>query len=486
MDAFYKSDEFREILAQYEQIRDRGEGFLDAADYADVGEYYLAQGCVDDAYRAVSHGVELYPDALPPLAVLARIEQSRGNGERAHQLLEQAEDHEALEYHYTLAELMLYENRADEADRYLGGIEPEEGDEDETFLDIVSMLIHHQQFALAEKWLSRVKDTSKADYKDYRAQILTNRGQYKESERIVNELLDENPYSTEYWNHLAAVQYENGEYEESINSSDFTLAIDSSDGEALLNKANAYFSLARYAEALPFYKRYCEKYPGSASAEYYYGVTLVNLERDDEALERLQKALAAAEPEAAGDALTADLLHSTLHELAILMTIKGENEQAIDYADKALRRVPADNDDYAVERAQVLLTKGKAYLQMGDADRANECMQEALAASDQASVFITMTNVLYETGHAEEAFYALAKKVYLELENTWPDDSGWDDAYAYMARYAMEAKLKSEFFIALTVATEKCPETTRLVFADVFPQGADPRDFPFLPPKPGE
>lgn len=483
MDSYYKSDEFRDTLAQYEQIRDHGDGFLDAADYADVAEYYLVLGQEDDAYQAVSHAVELYPDALPPLAVMARIEQSRGHGQLAHQLLEQAEDHEALEYHYTVAELMLFEGHADAADKYLEDIEAGDDEADEVWLDIASLFLNHQQFAHAEKWLGRVRDKTKTDYKDYHAQVLANKGQYKESERIVNELLDEDPYSTDYWNHLAAVQYEKGEYQKSIESSDFTLAIDSTDGEALLNKANAYFSLNRYHEALPFYKLYCEKYPGSPSAEYYFGLSLANLQKDDEALVQLQKARAAAEPLAATDPQAAELLMLTLHELAVILAIKGESQKAIEYADLALEKMPKEGD-YAQERAQVLLTKGKAYVQMKDIDKANDCFNDAIEASDEAAVFISMTNVFFETGFIEEAFYTLAKKVYIDMDNKLPKDSGWEDAYAYLARYAMEAKMKNEFLMALTIATKTCPETTKMVFADVFPAGTDLGDFPFRMPKP--
>lgn len=93
-------------------------------------------------------------------------------------------------------------------------------------------------------------------YKEVQARLLTNRGLYKDSESILNDLLNIDPYSNVYWNYLAQSQFQSGNYQESITSSEYSLAINPDDEEALLNKANGLFSLGNYEDALVFYQKY--------------------------------------------------------------------------------------------------------------------------------------------------------------------------------------------------------------------------------------
>ena len=68
-------------------------------------------------------------------------------------------------------------------------------------------------------------------------------GNYVESETILNELLDADPYFGPYWNQLAQSQFLRNDIQDSIISSEYSIAINPNDEEAVLNKANGLLHL---------------------------------------------------------------------------------------------------------------------------------------------------------------------------------------------------------------------------------------------------
>ena len=58
----------------------------------------------------------------------------------------------------------------------------------------------------------------------------------------------------------------NEDYQNSVQSSEYAIAIDPDDAEGLLSKANALYRLNNYEQALEYYERYTSKYPTTSSA----------------------------------------------------------------------------------------------------------------------------------------------------------------------------------------------------------------------------
>ena len=123
-------------------------------------------------------------------------------------------------------------------------------------LDVAALFSDYEEMEYAETWLNRSNKTEENDYKEIRAHILKSRGEYKESELILNELLDSNPYSGPYWNQLAQSQLLRNDINEAITSSEYSIAINPEDEEAILNKVNGLFALGNYEEALKYFERY--------------------------------------------------------------------------------------------------------------------------------------------------------------------------------------------------------------------------------------
>ena len=123
------------------------------------------------------------------------------------------------------------------------------------------------------------EDYDLPDYKELKGRIALGQGNYKCSEHIFEELLDEDPYSNHFWNRLAAAQLMDEKINDSITSSEFAIAINPEDDEALLNKANGLFRLGRYEDALEYYRRFTKLCPEDQSGYVFQGNTLINLNK---------------------------------------------------------------------------------------------------------------------------------------------------------------------------------------------------------------
>ena len=69
---------------------------------------------------------------------------------------------------------------------------------------------------------------------------------------------------------------------DSITSSEYSIAINPNDEEALLNKANGLFSLGNFKEALKFYERFHQLCPDEGAATMFIGNCLLNIGKTEE------------------------------------------------------------------------------------------------------------------------------------------------------------------------------------------------------------
>ena len=200
-DKYFESDEFKEIISRYETARQAGETpYFDPEDLTDIAEYYYMLGNMPSAIEAADQAVRMFPGAAEPLAFRARMALHADNDTRlAKQLIDQIDDETHPEYHYVVAELMIFSKQYDQAEAFLEeqfeAIDDEEERED-FIIDVAMLYADYELYEKAAKWLHQYTDTDDPDYKELRGRIAMHRGNYEESERIFNELIDSDPYST--------------------------------------------------------------------------------------------------------------------------------------------------------------------------------------------------------------------------------------------------------------------------------------------------
>lgn len=428
MDNYYHTPEFRKTLQEFEGYIAKGAcGYLDAEELTDLAEYYMSLGEKEKAQRAIALALKTFPGAALPTCFKARMVLLLDNdAKKAEEILEEVADKSDLEYAYTKAEIMIANQKAKAADRYLSQrMKDYMGDEEDFIIDCASLFADYDEYELAEKWLNRSTLTDDDDYKDIQARILMYNGKFDESQKIFNELIDRDPFSNVYWNRLASSQYMQNNISDSITSSEYALAINPNDAEAILNKANGLFALGDLEEAEKYYNSFLEKQPDNGAV---------------------------------------------LQEIAFLKSRLGKTDEAIDFLDKA--------EKAGIGKEMAMVTRGYIYLEAKQFEHAETCFHKALRISHYAPRIIFNIGIAtYDTGYLH-----ISKKLFSLLFEKTKDIDEWNEGYAYYARCCYVMHEDDEYAEALKIAVEKNPDEARFVLGDLYPKGTDPKDYPMLTP----
>ena len=222
---YFNNEEFKEILKQYEEsVKSGGRIYMDADDLADIAAYYHFNNREDKAKEALEakdfDTVERYATKIEAL--------------------------DSLEAIYLHAEVLIQKNDVDKADSALLEFYNNEVPAEERtdyIKDVVELYLEYHQFIKAFEWIARITGSQSDGFKELMARTLFGLGKYKDSEKLFNELLDKNPYSTSYWNALAGIQYMKEDYNAALTSSEYAIAIDPNDADGLMSKANTLYTM---------------------------------------------------------------------------------------------------------------------------------------------------------------------------------------------------------------------------------------------------
>ncbi len=480
MEKYFRSHSFRKLLHRYEDMRDNGvSSYLEAEELTDIAEYYYSMGQKNNAMEAIDLALEIFPGTSAPLAFKARMALVYDNDpDEATRILEQINDKSDLEYIYTNAEIMFSYYSSDKVDAYLqqhlyddfgysengsGNNSNENEDAEDFILDVANLFADYEEMRLAKKWLSRSHLTDTDDYKEVLGRVLISEGKFEESEKLFNELIDKDPYSERYWNHLASSQFLHNKFNDSISSSEYSIAINPNDEEAILNKANSLFSIGNYQEALIYYKKFTELQPDNEVGEMFQGITLNYQNRPEEALLHLQKALSIVSEES--EDLSPNY-QQILQEIAFVESHLGHLDNALQYMDRLEEVNPSPLND---------VMRGYFYLEQGKTRQAMTCFQGALTDSESTpEIVFHIAIAIYDHGFLNTAY-----KMFKSLISDAPND--WNDGYAYYARCCYERGDMEQYSDALKTAITKNPEEARMVLSDLYPEGTEPADYPLYP-----
>lgn len=458
-DEYFDGREFREILTSYEEsVRSGQPIYMDADDLTDIADYYNYTGDADRAHEVIDLALSISPGATMPLVFKAREALGREDITAAEQLAESITDKEDPDYKYLKAEILIAQNRIDEADEYLndysGTVEPDEYDD--FIIDVVNLYVDYGVNDKAYEWMKQCSESKLSEYKELKARVLFGMGMFAESAKIFNELIDSNPYSKVYWSALATSQFMNENYNDAVTSSEYAIAIDPEYPDGLLAKANALYRLNRFGEALEYYGRYCEIMPSDEFGWLNKGTCLVNLARYGEAIEQLETALGITSPDS-------PYLVQIYQEMAFAYSAMHNPEKAIKCIDRT-DAIDCDHIDMKVLRGHILLENGRN-------DEAEEMFREAIASSESApGILLRIIVSLYDNKYLDTS-YRMFKKFFTIV------DDDFKEGYSYMALCCWDMKRTDEFMHYLKMATEKNPNEARNVLGHIFPKDTAPADY---------
>lgn len=459
---YFDSEDFKELLTNYEAAQQAGEQpFLDADDLVDLADYYSNNGEDDKAVGVIEHALELYPDATLPNVFKARRALEVGDFEKAHQYADAIGDQEDPDYVYLKAEIMIAEGHVEKADLYLRRVAKtvDESEWEDFIKDCANLYIDYNINDKAYEWMMRSKGDDSTDFKELMARTLFGLGKYKDSERLFNELIDRNPYAIHYWNALASAQLMDEDYSNAITSSEYAIAINPEDPEGLASKANGLFRLGNYEGALEYFSRLEKVTPDDELVLLNEGVCLVNLQRHQEAVSYLERALELSDEES-------EMLPQIYLELAFCYSNMKQLSKALEMIDIAME-LPGDITELRVIRGHILLENGLL-------KEAEESFKEAIRESDNSpSVLLRIIVSLYDNRYVN-ASYEMFKK-FFDVVNEY--DPSFNKGHAYMALCCYDLKKKDEFLEYLSMGVEKNPRETRMVLGHLFPEGMEPSEY---------
>lgn len=158
-DRYFESEEFRELLAQYEYNLEYGHKiYLDADELCDLADYYMSQGEEEKAIDATKRALELHPDSSEPVTMMGDILYDMGRYDEAIPWINQALDNDPYDIESWLnlaeaqAQLELYAQSEDSCE-YALAIEP---DNQQARLTLAYSLSHQERYIDAQEQFDRI------------------------------------------------------------------------------------------------------------------------------------------------------------------------------------------------------------------------------------------------------------------------------------------------------------------------------------------
>lgn len=456
--ADYTPEEVQRLIEQYQQDRRLGYSDMEVDDFLAIADYYEDRSQLKESMAAVDFGLKCYPFDVDLVAFKARHAMFyEKDTEKAKRLAKQITDKNDLTYFYLVAEIMLNEGKAKAANDYLKKQMKNLYDDelDDFVLDAAQLFYDYEEFRKAEWWVGQSALTDDEQYLKLKAGLAFSKGQHKQGAETMEQLLDKDPYSTEGWNMLASSQFKQCNMEEAVDSSEYSIAINPNDAEAVANKAQALFAMNKWEESAACYDRYIALRPNESYGYSCKGFAMQHLDRLDEALELYKKA----------EELDKDHPENLLDVYESCVAIYSDNadwETALAYADKI--EAAGNKSAACLQRAYIALKKG-------DLPSAQDFLCNAIHAADDVMPAIHKSAVMaLDFGYPSKAI-----ELYEELFQGAPAD--WNEGYSYYAIALRELGEMDKWRKAVKTAVAKNPFEAKIALQEYFPEGMHPEQY---------
>ena len=214
--AYFEQPEFKDTLARYEAMTLRGEhAYFDPEQLTDIAEYYATRNRESEAEKVIDYALAMHPGSTDPMVFRARTYMLRGDLDTAYQVAESIPDQADREVTFLYAELMLNEERINEAQdllvRRLLANEASHKEYALTVQDIIELFLDYNylkeatlfaQAALEKAECEEWKPTTRLIVQNLVAECLRNEARFEEASQVLNRMLDEDPYDVSSWLNL--------------------------------------------------------------------------------------------------------------------------------------------------------------------------------------------------------------------------------------------------------------------------------------------
>ncbi len=453
--SFFESKDFKESLEQYESALKEGRKvYMDADELTDISEYYMVNEREEDASKCISLALELHPDATNPQVFLARQQMFHNNLEKAREIAQAIQQQDDRETRFLWAEIFIREGDSYNASDMLMQHYLTLQDGQAQFLyDSANIFADYDEWEIALEWATKLKEEF-PKYKNTNmllSDAMLSCGKVQEAEKILQEILSNDPFCKEGWRLMAEAQSSQKRYNDALESIDYMLALDENDSKGILIRANCLFHLNRIQETHEEYVKYLKQVPNDITILYFDSVALTHLKQYDEAMDQLRKAMSYCKKDSTE-------FRQICMQSCYLLSKTSMYENALTVLEEAYQIGNTEKD------ADYYLLKGHIMLETQNTDEAEECFEKALTCSDDATATTLTTAIEYaENELYEKAIYMLETLMKTDM----PDKEARCMPYlAYCTYFVPEHGDHKKY---LRQAAQCNPILTEYLFAPIYP-----------------
>lgn len=274
-------------LADYENSAAKGESlYLDSGEFADIISYYSSIGKYKEGLTAVKEALHIHPDNSDILLEKAYIHLYQSNFGDARQLATYLSGgHDTNDVLLLKVEIDLHDPQIEDKNSiivYLNQLEQKNNID--TIIDVCYVLLDSEQILqdLLTEWIDKGLRLFPHDvsFLQAYAEYLKRTSQFDIALRVIEKLIDSDPYNTSYWWARSIINFELQRFDECKESLEFTIVTDENFGDAYFLMGQLHLLNQNFKEATIQFHIAIEKGCSDLSSTY---MALANcyLELDD-------------------------------------------------------------------------------------------------------------------------------------------------------------------------------------------------------------
>ncbi len=298
-------DEIIFLVQEYEKKMSEAPAplWMDAPDILDILDYYEQQNLYYESEQVMRLALKLHPDNPEVVVRHAYRLKNEGKWDEAAKIVGNIPEQDHLDVQFFLGEKALSELRVEDAEQhFLDGLRHEsavaenldaqsvaQNAQSDLVLEIGELFMDYGCVDKARKYLKLIGNDSE-EYN--RSQLLTAECAYQLGDmdaalKILETLLDNDPYYLDAWVMKADLLNEGKRWPECAEAADFALAIDPRHEKALRFKACAALGQNQFDKVLEVFADYRKIYPYDYTMALSAGEILLNQRKFEEAYQVL-------------------------------------------------------------------------------------------------------------------------------------------------------------------------------------------------------
>lgn len=269
---YFDTPEFRDLLKRYEQMKEENNNlYFETDQLADILSYYLFHEKAQEVEEVYTLAKRLHPGSPEITKMEVRMLLSYNSPEAALPLLEKLQYVEDEEILLLKAETYLAIKDFKTARRIARELLRRSTITDETSYEALEILLDcgfaQDVLSAAIEGLNRYPDSR--NLLEVKAESLIELQRTDEAIEIYNKLLDEEPYSTFYWEQLGHIYFMIRRFGKALECFEYESTIDDSIEYAKMMQAYCYHHLRDYERSKKLFASLGDKYPKSIIPDFY-------------------------------------------------------------------------------------------------------------------------------------------------------------------------------------------------------------------------